>query len=316
MIKDKHTAIGYHCPQCGMSVLNSVSMFSFSTAGNLIKLKCMCAASELTINVTRDKKFRLTVPCIVCPSSHSYAVSPHIFFERELFSFSCKFTALNICFIGDRNNVTEAIDKNEQALLATFAEYDDSFDSDEMTELSDIFDWDDDEDAALLNELFGDFDESDESDEEDDDGEFGFDAFMQKIRNNTPNIKIYKNQNFDSDGDGDPDLSLYAGFSAYSSAPKEPYETAGGIMGIPDIPDIPEMINYPVTSQILNTFSQLVRDKNIHCKCKNFDGRILLLENYVHIECTKCGSERNIKSSNLADIEYIAEMGELYLDFD
>jgi len=183
MIKDKNTTIGYHCPQCGISILNSVNLFSFSASGNLLKLKCPCGASELMINITRDKKFRLTVPCIVCPNSHSYSLSPHIFFERDLFSFSCKFTALNICFIGKSHHVMEAMRKNEQELLETFAEYDDNFDPESMKELSDIFNWDEPSDSEdygeddWFEELFGNLDAEDEDFDifdifnEDEDGE-------------------------------------------------------------------------------------------------------------------------------------------------
>ena len=323
MIKEKSTTIGYHCPHCGISILNSVNMFSFSGAGNLIRLKCPCGSSELIITITKDKKFRLSVPCIVCPNSHSYALSSGMFFGRELFSFSCKFTALNICFIGNSIKVNEAMKQNEQELLSTFAEYDDSFDS-EMAELSDLFNWDeealdnysdDEDDWFEFDDLFGGYLDDGGADLEDE-----FEAIMQLLKPaDKPSFEIYKNENFGSELYADCesseknslDLSLYSGFSASGRGRDTSKNSVPG-----KSTDSLKIKNYPITSQILHTISQLLKDKKIYCRCNEFDGRILLLENQIHIECVKCGSERNIKSSAVSDIEYISEIGELYLDFD
>ena len=302
MIKDKNTTIGYHCPQCGISILNSVNMFSFSTAGNLIKLKCPCGASELTINITREKKFRLNVPCIVCPNSHSYTLSPHIFFERDLFSFSCKFTALNICFIGKSQNVMEAMRKNEQELLETFAEYDDNFDHDNMKELSDIFAWDEFED----------------DDFEDDDAEdlfeslYGkpsgsFDAELESLlRFDEPDFELYKNGSFDAGQNEGLDLELYSGFSTHRADAPENNIDASEI----------KVKNYPIVAQVLSSVSRLVKDKKIFCECKNFYGSISLLDGYVRVECRNCGSRRDLKSAAMSDAQYTDEINELFLDFD
>jgi predicted RNA-binding Zn-ribbon protein involved in translation (DUF1610 family) len=287
-------------------------MFSFSTAGNFIKLKCPCGASELTINITRDKKFRLSVPCIVCPNSHSYALSPNIFFERDLFSFSCKFTALNICFIGKSQQVIEALRKNEQELLETFAEYDDNFDPDNMKELSDIFNWDelDDEDFdedEWFEELFGDLDGEDED----------FDLGEILGINKPPEFEIYKNDSFDVEQDDGLDLELYSGFSTHRTDEPENKKELPEI-GLDNNIDAAKIKikNYPVIMQLLSSVSQLVKDKKIFCECNSFDGRILLLDNYVRLECKNCGSGRDIKAANMSDVQYIDEIGELFLDFE
>jgi len=323
MIKDKNTTIGYHCPQCGVSILNSVNMFAFSdsAAGNIIKLKCPCGSSELSVNITRDKKFRLTVPCIVCPNSHSYAVSPNILFEKELFAFSCKFTALNICFIGNSNQqVMAAIRDNEQELLETFAEYDDSLDP-EITELSDIFGWNDDDDGDLddddwFDELFSNLGEGGfgEDFDDDDDGDYSFDDFMRELRSATKGgFEIYKPEQTDADLDDAEkalDLAIYSQFTMH----KPESELPSGFDGF--LPPPQPIKSYPITSQILATLSHLVKEKKIHCRCGDFDGQISTLESHIVVACIKCGSRRAIKSSNPSDIQYISDMGELYLDFD
>jgi hypothetical protein len=341
MIKDKNTTIGYHCPQCGISILNTLNMFSFSTgSGNLVKLKCPCGASELVINITKDKKFRISVPCIVCPNSHSYAISPHIFFGRELFAFSCKFTALNICFTGKSQNVVDAMRQNEQELLETFAEYDDTFDPD-MKELTDIFTWDDED---YDDDWFEDFEKMLESEEgleetltavaKDLDKLGNFGDFNKMMAMETSGYELYKNENFDSDlsdsadsSDSNKrekaDLSNYSAFSVYSTdIPAKPERDGSKnkkkAIKIDDDTDAStiKLTHYQIVMQIMDTLARLLKDKKVHCKCGNFEGSISFLEDYVTIQCKRCGAGRNIKSANVSDIEYISDMGELFLDFE
>ena len=305
MIKDKNTTLGYHCPHCGISILNTVNMFSFSAGGNLIKLKCPCGASELSVNVTRDKKFRLTVPCIVCPNSHCYVVSANIFFEREIFAFSCKFTALSICFIGKNAQVMEAMRKNEQELLQAFSEYDDTFDP-ETAELSDIFA--DEYDDEWFEEMFGDLDDEDEL--------LGIEELL-KMTNEQPGFELYKNEGFDADKDGELDFEIYSEFTTHRSAtPEKP--AALPVIELDNNIDASniKLKNYPIVMQILNMLSQLLQDGRVVCGCDNFDGSVSLLEDYVRIGCKKCGAERSIKSSGMADVQYMAELGELFLDLE
>ena len=207
----------------------------------------------------------------------------------------------------------EAMRKNEQELLETFAEYDDNFDSENMKELSDIFAWDD-----LLDD--GEYDEDEWFDEfledlNDEDDNFDIEDLFELSK--PPGFELYKNENFDAERDGGLDLALYSGFSTYrADSPenkKEPLaiELDNNI----DASKI-KLKNYPIVMQILSTLSQLVQSRSIFCKCRDFDGRISLLDDYVHIDCKRCGSERDIKSSSMSDVQYIDEMGELFLDFE
>jgi len=279
MIKDKDTTVGYHCPHCGIPISSSVSMFAFSSPGKMIKLRCLCGMSELVINITRDKKFRFSIPCMVCPNAHSYNVSSNVLFDRELFAFSCKFTALNICFVGNSGEVLKALKKNEQELLAAFAEYDESFDP-KLSALTDVFGMYDN--LELEDE---EYDEDDGDDYDEYDELYGED-FLRQLWGENPE-KIWEESN--------------SGIN----------ERETGDSGEPQI-----MIkNFEVTAQILSTLSQLLKDKKIYCRCKNFNGRILLLENHIAVKCENCDTERAIKSSHAADIEYITDMNELYLDF-
>lgn len=94
----------------------------FTLTGDMLKLKCDCGESELIIQRSREGKIRLTIPCILCANPHQYTVSSTLFFSRELFTLSCPYSDLNICFIGETNHVKAALAQNELELLELLEE--------------------------------------------------------------------------------------------------------------------------------------------------------------------------------------------------
>jgi len=281
-IKGRDTMVGYHCPYCGMSILNRINIFSMD--GNLIKMKCVCGGSELIVQMLKDNKFRLTVPCILCPNSHSFTLSSGTFFQKDLFAFSCKFTAINICFIGKGNRVYEALKINEEELIQTFAAYEEELKNELGDADGDDFGFDDEDD------------EYDDYGDEDDIDEFG--DFDFEYETKEPGFTLYKNPGFSSDsGEVQTDRSDNAG------AKRDEMENI-------------KVNSYQIVSQILDSISALYNRRKIHCKCGNFDGKIVILGNAIHIECKNCGSYRGIKAANISDAEYMIDIGELYLDFD
>ena len=116
MILDPQTTtIAYRCPSCGGGVISAVGMFSLGA--DMVKLKCTCGESELTMVYTSDDKVRLSVPCLVCPKPHSFTVSRSIFFGRDLFVLPCPYSDLNLCFMGDMNHVKAELARSELELL-------------------------------------------------------------------------------------------------------------------------------------------------------------------------------------------------------
>ena len=120
ILDSKETTVAYRCPHCGAGVMSVVGVFSLS--GDMIKLKCSCGKSELLLQYTKDKSVRITAPCIICPKPHNYTVSTAVFFSNELFRLGCTYTGLDICFIGGKDNVLEALKENESLLLGMFEE--------------------------------------------------------------------------------------------------------------------------------------------------------------------------------------------------
>jgi len=120
ILTSKETTLAYRCPHCGKSIISLVGVFALS--GDLIKLKCDCGESELTITYTSDNKVRLSVPCLFCPSPHNYIISKSIFFDRDLFSLACTYSGVDICFIGSKDKILEAIEESNRELTAMLEE--------------------------------------------------------------------------------------------------------------------------------------------------------------------------------------------------
>ncbi len=116
MILDpKQTTIAYRCPSCGAGVISAVGMFSLSA--DMIKLKCTCGHSELTLVYTPDKKVRISAPCLLCPKPHNFVVTQSLFFGRDLFVLPCPYSDINICFMGEMNHVKAELARSELELL-------------------------------------------------------------------------------------------------------------------------------------------------------------------------------------------------------
>jgi hypothetical protein len=116
MILDpKKTTVAYRCPSCGAGVMSVVGLFNLNA--DMVKLKCDCGASAMTLVYTSDSKVRISVPCVLCPNPHTFTVSSSIFFKDELFVLPCPYSDINICMTGDMNLVKAELARTELELL-------------------------------------------------------------------------------------------------------------------------------------------------------------------------------------------------------
>lgn len=120
VIEPKQTTVAYRCPVCGKGVVSAVGIFSFG--GDMLKLKCECGGSELTVVPTSDGKMRLTVPCLVCPKPHNFLINNTVFYGKDLFALQCPYTDVNICFLGERERVCRELERTELELLDMLGE--------------------------------------------------------------------------------------------------------------------------------------------------------------------------------------------------
>ena len=120
VINPKQTTIAYRCPHCGEGVVSAVGMFSLSA--DMVKLKCPCGKSELELVYSKDGKVRIKVPCLICPTGHSYTGSKNLFFDRDIFLLPCPVSDVNIGFIGELNRVKFELSRTELELLKILEE--------------------------------------------------------------------------------------------------------------------------------------------------------------------------------------------------
>ena len=115
VLNSKQTTVAYRCPHCGAGVMSIVDPFALSA--DMVKLKCDCGKSEMSVVYSNDGKVRLTVPCIFCPKPHSFVVNSSVFFGKELFVLPCPYSDINIAMTGEINNVKAELARTELELL-------------------------------------------------------------------------------------------------------------------------------------------------------------------------------------------------------
>ena len=114
ILNQKQTTLAYRCPHCGAAVTSFVGVFSLSA--DMIRMKCPCGESDLSVVYTKDKKVRLSVPCFLCPKPHTFTLSSQLFFETDLMAFPCPYSGINIAFVGHEEKVAQAFAEADREL--------------------------------------------------------------------------------------------------------------------------------------------------------------------------------------------------------
>ncbi|MFA5561245.1 MAG: hypothetical protein WDA00_01195 [Eubacteriales bacterium] len=122
ILENKQTHITYRCPDCGDAIFGLVG--AFSLRAEMVKLKCPCGKSSLHIQPTKDKKARLSVPCLFCGKPHHYMISQSLLYGRELFLLNCPYTNMDICFTGTKEKIDGALSQSAGELERLFASLD------------------------------------------------------------------------------------------------------------------------------------------------------------------------------------------------
>lgn len=115
VLEAKRSTVAYRCPSCGCGVMSVVD--TFGLGADMIRLKCDCKQSEMTITKYGKDKVRFTVPCMLCPKPHSFTVSTALLFAKELFVLPCPYSDINIAMMGDSERVKAELARTELELL-------------------------------------------------------------------------------------------------------------------------------------------------------------------------------------------------------
>lgn len=115
ILNSKESTLAYRCPKCGKMVFSVVGVFTLS--GDMLKLKCGCGESEMTLRYDADRKIRLSVPCIVCSEPHTFVIGSKTFFSDDVFRFSCTYSGVDICLVGEHKAVIEAAKQADEDFM-------------------------------------------------------------------------------------------------------------------------------------------------------------------------------------------------------
>lgn len=120
VLNSKQTTVAYRCPKCGAGVMSVVGLFNL--CADMVRLKCDCGQSEMTMVYTKDSKVHFTVPCMFCPNPHRFTLNSSVFFEKEFFALPCPYSGMNIVLMGESDRVKAELAKGELELLKAFEE--------------------------------------------------------------------------------------------------------------------------------------------------------------------------------------------------
>lgn len=115
ILNPKQTTLGYRCARCGSGVLSAVNLFALSA--DMVKLKCTCGESEMSVVSSGDGKVRLTVPCMLCPTPHQFTLNESLFFGKDLFVMQCPYTDVTLAAFGEIDLVKGELARSELELL-------------------------------------------------------------------------------------------------------------------------------------------------------------------------------------------------------
>ena len=91
---------------------------AFKLSADMVKLKCTCGKSEMSIVSSQDEKIRLTVPCMLCATPHIFTVNSSLFYGKDIFSLCCPYASdFPLAFFGEMNLVKAELARSELALL-------------------------------------------------------------------------------------------------------------------------------------------------------------------------------------------------------
>lgn len=120
ILEQTKTTVAYRCPRCGAGILSPVGVFKLN-ADRLV-LKCTCGHSEMSITKSKDDKIRLEVPCLICRAPHNYTLTDSLFFSGKLFLLPCHVSGLDICVLGQQEEVSEALDAQGREISSMLEE--------------------------------------------------------------------------------------------------------------------------------------------------------------------------------------------------
>ena len=115
----KRKQIAYRCPSCGIATVSFLGNLASRT--DMLRLRCECGESALTIQRMPEEKIRLSVPCVYCKGEHASVISREIAERDETSRIPCPFSGMNILFMAKEDEMGAELDKSAEELGSVMA---------------------------------------------------------------------------------------------------------------------------------------------------------------------------------------------------
>lgn len=127
MLVDLKKVVACLCPFCSNVCSKLVTAFNFSGKH---KVQLICSTQgchEQCADITeKSGKYKLDAECPICGEKHSYTMSKQSFWNKQISTFKCPVSGIDILFIGNRENVEKAIEENTDVYMQIINELTDS----------------------------------------------------------------------------------------------------------------------------------------------------------------------------------------------
>ena len=108
--------IAYKCPVCGSFEFSTFLIFDFLKDSSYT-IKCSCKKAFVKIITKAYKRCEIKVPCFACNDIHAFELDfKSLLYRKNIFNFKCPRTNMDLCFIGEDNEVRESVDKYEMQM--------------------------------------------------------------------------------------------------------------------------------------------------------------------------------------------------------
>ena len=125
----KRKQIAYRCPACGVATVGFWGRLP--SVSDMLRLRCECGESALSVTPVGEGKLKLTVPCVYCRDEHAFVISEEISARDSKATLTCPYSGLTAFILADECEMSAELDRSAAELSSVMAAL-------EAEELSDI----------------------------------------------------------------------------------------------------------------------------------------------------------------------------------
>lgn len=114
------TTIALYCPRCGK--LNSHDISHFAVHREPMDLYCSCRYKQASVMRSGASQIVLTIPCVVCQSTHHQFFDRHALRHIEMEKIYCPSENFELGFIGRRETIDETLHLHESEFCRLWQE--------------------------------------------------------------------------------------------------------------------------------------------------------------------------------------------------